>query len=97
MIRNVVLLTLHETATDADRSAIIEALHTLPQRIPEIQQYSAGTDLGLAEGNVDVVAVGDFADQAGYETYRDHDAHHEVIATYIKPVLAARSAIQYEL
>jgi len=96
MIRHIVLLELTEGSTDADADSIIEALSTLPDRIPSIRNYVFGRDLGLAEGNVDVTAVADFDDVAGYEAYRDHEAHQQVIAEFIKPVLAARHAIQFE-
>ena len=33
---------------------------------------------------------------AAYESYRDHPEHHRVIAELIKPILAGRSALQYE-
>ena len=96
MIRHIVLLELTEGSTDADADAICDALSTLPGRISSIRSYVFGRDLGLAEGNVSLTAVADFDDLAGYEEYRDHDAHKEVIAEYIKPVLAARHAIQIE-
>lgn len=96
MIRHIVLLELTEDSTEADADAILQALSTLPGRIPAIRSYVFGRDLGLAEGNVDVSAVADFDDVAGYEAYRDHEAHKQVIAEYIKPVLASRHAIQFE-
>lgn len=96
MIRHIVLLELTDGSTNADADAICEALSTLPGRIPSIRSYVFGRDVGLAEGNVDVTAVADFDDVAGYEAYRDHDAHKQVIADHIKPVLASRHAIQIE-
>ncbi|MCP4436295.1 MAG: Dabb family protein [Actinomycetia bacterium] len=96
MIRHIVLLDLSETATDDDRQAILDALATLPGRIPSIRNYVWGADAGLAEGNAEITAVADFDDVAGYEEYRDHDAHKQVIGDYIKPVLANRTAIQIE-
>ena len=97
MIRHIVLLKLQDTATDADRAAILEGLATLPGRIPSLRSYVFGPDAGLAEAGADVAVVADFDDVAGYEQYRDHEAHLEVIAERIKPVLATRTASQYEI
>jgi hypothetical protein len=97
MIRHIVLLELQPSATAADRAAILEALATLPDRIPTVRNYVAAADAGLAEGNADICAIGDFDDVAGYEAYRDHEAHRQVIADHIAPVLAGRTAIQVEI
>jgi len=97
MIRHIVLLKLQDTATDADRANILEGLATLPGLIPPLRSYVFGTDAGLAEGNADIAVVADFDDVAGYEAYRDHEAHQQVIAERIRPVLATRTAIQYEI
>jgi hypothetical protein len=94
MFRHIVLLTLDDAATEDQRQAILDGLATLPEAIPAISEYRFGTDLGLAEGNADIGIVADFADQAGYETYRDDPVHRAVIEGSILPVLASRTAIQ---
>lgn len=97
MIRHIVLLHLQDTATHADRAAITEALATLPDHIPVVRSYVVGTNAGRADGNADIVVVAGFDDLDGYETYRDHPAHQKVIVDCIRPVLARRSAIQFEI
>jgi Stress responsive A/B Barrel Domain len=98
MFRHVVLLGWKESATAADRRAVVEGLATLPPKIPEIRGYEVGVDAGLAaEGNSDLVVVADFDDVAGYLVYRDHPAHQDVIARLIRPILASRAAVQHEL
>jgi len=96
MFRHIVLLTLTEDASPADRRAILDGLATLPGRIPTIRNYVVGTDAGINDGNADVVAVADFDDAEGYLVYRDAEAHRQVIAEFIAPVLASRSAVQFE-
>ncbi len=96
MFRHVVVLTLTPEATDDQRSVLMTALRRLPDSIAAIRHYSAGLDAGIDRGNADVVAVGDFDDQAGYVEYRDHPAHQQVITDFILPILASRTAIQYE-
>lgn len=97
MFRHVVLFRWVPDSTDEQRARVAEGLAALPAAIPEIRTYRFGPDAGLADGNWDYVVVADFDDQAGYETYRDHPAHQDFIATVMRPVLAERAAVQYEL
>jgi Stress responsive A/B Barrel Domain. len=98
MFRHVVILRWNETATADQLRAVRDALEALPPLIPEIRSYRVGVDAGLAAaGNSDLVVVADFDDVAGYVVYRDHPAHHDVIARLIRPILASRAAVQHEL
>jgi hypothetical protein len=96
MFRHVVLLRWSEAATAEQRAAVPDALETLPPQIPEIRSYRVGRDAGLAPGNFDLVVVADFDDVAGYEIYRDHPVHQDVIARFIRPILESRAAVQHE-
>jgi hypothetical protein len=93
VIRHVSVLAF---ADGADVDAIADALATLPTRIPALRAYSFGRDLGLADGNGSFVVVADFDDVAGYESYRDDRDHQRILAELIRPVLASRTAVQYE-
>ena len=82
----------------ADQIAESEAaLAALPGRIPELRAYGFGADAGLADGNFDYAVVADFDDVAGYERYRDHPAHREVIVQHLAPIIATRVAVQHEV
>lgn len=96
MFRHVVMIKLTAEATEADRDAIVAGLEGLPAVIPEIRSYTIGADAGLAEGNFDLVVVGEFDDADGYQTYAQHPVHLDVITTRIKPFLAARAAVQHQ-
>ncbi len=95
MLRHVVMMRLTDEATEADREAIVDGLRGLPALVPEIRSYSVGVDAGLAEGNFDLVVVGDFDDDEGYAAYSANADHQDVIATRIRPFLAERAAVQY--
>lgn len=84
-------------ATDAQQSAVRDALAELPARIPEIRDYTIGTDARVNEGNYDLVIVADFDDVAGYLVYRDHADHQAVIRERIRPILADRAAVQHHI
>jgi hypothetical protein len=96
-IRHVSVLTWREGTPVASIAAVSDALATLPAQIPELRDYRFGPDLGLAADNCDFVVVADFASVEGYLAYRDHPAHQAVLADVIRPILAARSAVQYTI
>ena len=48
-------------------------------------------------GNFDLAVVADCDDVAGYRAYATHPAHLAVIAERIRPILADRAAVQYEV
>lgn len=97
MFRHVVVLTWVPEATAEQRRAVLEGLATLPAAIPEIRDYRFGEDAGLVPGNASLAVVADFDDAAGYQVYASHPEHLRVIAERIRPILAARTAVQYEL
>jgi hypothetical protein len=97
MFRHIVLLTFSDEATDAHLDDIVVALRGLPAAVPSIRSYQVGRDAGLADGNAGIGVVADFDDVDGYLAYRDHPAHTDVITNRIRPMLAARTAIQHEI
>ena len=97
MFRHVVMMKLSETSTEDDRTAIIEGLRTLPALVPEIVSYSVGKDLDVQDGSFDLVVVADFEDRTAFDAYNANQDHVDVIANRIKPHMAQRSAVQYEL
>lgn len=97
LLRHVVLLRFAPDATDEAVRALRDGLAELPAAIPQIERYAFGPDLHIAEGNFDFALVADFADRAAYETYAAHARHRQLIAERIRPILAERVAVQYEI
>lgn len=95
-VTHVVLLKLKKEATSAEKSAIIDGLRALPSQIPEIAAYRCGVDLGLDPSNQDIAIVGEFRSVADYQAYAKHPAHTGLIVSKIKPLLATRTAVQFE-
>jgi len=54
-------------------------------------------DAGLVEGNAHTILVADFPDAETFRSYATDPTHLAVIAEHVRPYLAARSAVQYEL
>jgi len=97
VVRHVVLLTWADHATTAQRDEAERRIRELPRLVPAIRRYRVGTDAGIDAGNADLAIVADFDDPAGYEAYRDHPAHRAVIAEAVRPIVAARTAVQHDL
>ena len=97
MFRHVVLFNWTEDATDAQKHALAGELRKLPDVIDSIRLYHVGPDAGINPGNCDFAVVADFDDAEGYLAYRDHPAHRTVVEHYVNPIVASRSAVQYEI
>ena len=97
MIRHVSLLTWVDDVTPEQIEAVTTGLRALPAIIPELRDYRVGPNLGIDKGNASFVVIGDFDDEAGYRTYRDHPDHLAVAREHILPILAGRTAAQYSL
>lgn len=95
--RHVVLFVWTSEATEEQKAAVTERLSELPGVIPELEKYEIGADAGINEGNFDFAVVADFADREAYLVYRDHPYHREIIADTVKPIVADRAAVQYDL
>jgi hypothetical protein len=97
VIRHVVCLTWVPDASETDIAAVGAALAELPGLIPEIRRYALGADLGLVDGNADFGIVADFDDRDAWRRYQRHPAHEAVLRDQIRPILAARAAVQLDL
>lgn len=97
MLRHCVMFRWVDGTTEAQKQAVRDGLAKLPGEIPEISSYSFGDDLGLRSGSYDFAVVGEFEDVAAFRAYSDHPVHQAVIADSIRPILAERAVIQYEL
>lgn len=88
------LLTLVDSASDEDRRAIVKGLLGLVGEIDGLVRAQVGTDLGLREGNGDILFRLDFSSQEAWRTYGAHPAHQRLLADAISPVLKAKAFVQ---
>ena len=96
MIRHVSVLTFAEGVTDAQVQQLADAISVLPQRLA-IRRYQFGRDLGLSEGNASFGIVADFDSVDDYRAYRDDPEHGRIIAEILRPLITARTVMQYEI
>ena len=97
MIRHVVLFTWSADADRDRRSRSIEALRGLRETVGGMTALTVAEDVGLVGGTADAVLIADFPDVEAFHTYAGHPAHVAVLDADVRPFLAARSAVQYEL
>ena len=97
MIRHVSLLTFTPDASDARIDAIANALSGLPARLPKLRSYTFGRDAGINPDQASFAVVADFDNVDDYVAYRDDPEHRRILAELIAPILASRTAAQYEI
>lgn len=94
MFTHVGMLTLVPEATEADSRNIVEGLSDLVGVIDGLIGVQAGYDLGLREGNANVVFFLTFESQEAWQAYQDAEEHKAVIRDRILPVLASKAFVQ---
>jgi len=97
MFRHVVLVKWKPEATEEQRAAVVSAVRSLPAKIPQIRQLSIGENAKIDKDTFDTVVVVDFGDANDYAIYRDHPDHRAVMERAVRPILATRAAIEYEV
>lgn len=97
MLRHVNLLTWKDGAEQAAIDALSEHLSGYAAEIPEIRGLSFGSDLGLAEHNADFAIIVDFDDEEAFSRYLAHPAHGRLVGEFLKPILEARQAVQFQI
>ena len=97
MIQHVVALTWNDEVPVNYHETVTTVLREMITHIPSVRDYRCGPDLGVsAPTNSDYLIVATFDDVAGWREYDESSVHNEVRATYFKPYVATRSAIQIE-
>src|SRR5919202_5386244 len=96
-LRHVNLLRWKEGTTQVDIEAFGAELLRMREEIAEVRTLFFGPDLGLMEGNVDFAIVEDFDDADAFRRYVAHPAHERMIKEFLRPILASRQAIQFEV
>jgi hypothetical protein len=97
MIRHVVVFTWSPDADADRRAAIVEALRRLRRDVGGMTSLVVADDAGLSDGNADTVLMADFPDVEAYYRYAQDPAHLAVLAEHVRPWLAQRSAVQYQI
>jgi hypothetical protein len=95
VFRHVALFRFTDESTTDQRQAMLDALRTLPAKIPELRAYDVSLDARLADGNWHASVVADFDDEEGWRTYTADPEHQRILAELIRPIMAERAAVQH--
>jgi hypothetical protein len=95
--RHVVLFRWTADSTSEQRTGAIEALRRLGREVADLGRLVVGTDAAMVEGNFDAAVVVDFASRKDYQTYAALPAHLQAVAEHLRPILAARAAVQHDI
>jgi hypothetical protein len=88
MVRSIILVTLKPGATDEQVQTFIDALNAV--QFEKRHNPICTRDLGLREGNADVVIMADFDDDAAYEEWMDFPPHADVRSNLLGPIADRR-------
>jgi hypothetical protein len=97
VFRHVALFRFDPDHTADQVARMTEGLEQLPSAIPEIRGYQCGPNIGPSNENWHYAVVADFDDAAGHQRYVADEFHQQIIAERIRPILADRAAVQYEI
>ena len=97
MISHVVIFTWSADADARRRATSVQALRRLRQDVGGMQSLVVAEDAGLSEGNGHAVLIADFPDVEAFHRYARDPVHLSVIAEHVRPWLAGRSAVQYQV
>ena len=96
MFRHIVMFRWSDEATADAKAAAIEGLAQLPSQIPEVRAFQFGQNAG-ADDNYDLGVVADFDDIDSYRRYAEHPAHVALVTDRLRPIIAARAAVQHHV
>lgn len=95
MIKHVVTFTWKDEVTPDDVAGVVAMLAELPGRIPALEDYVFGADLGLTEGTGDFAIVATLADADALQAYLQHPEHLPV-GQHLRGLAQNRIAVQIE-
>jgi hypothetical protein len=96
MLHHLVFFELSDSATDADRDAIIDGLESMPAVVPEIQSYTVGAALPSPNASWSIALIGVFASVDDYKSYSANPVHQKLVADVIRPKVKNVTSAQIE-
>lgn len=104
-VKHVVMFSFRQDVTRSDIKKVEQALLSLPNKIPQIQDYELGRDMKLIAGQIHpagknraIYWSASFSCVSDYRRYDRHPAHVAFLKT-LKPLIlpGSRAAIQYRI
>ncbi|MGD1712203.1 Dabb family protein [Dapis sp. BLCC M172] len=97
MIVHIVLFKWQPNTSPETITSVMSALKGMKGKVPEIIDLSCGDNFSeLSQGFQNVLVV-QVKDKAALDAYAKNPLHQEIIQTLIKPVLADKITVDYEV
>ena len=80
MITHIVCWKYRTDITEEERADHLAKLRALPDHVPDIESFIAGSDILHLERSFDTGLVAVFRDRAALDAYTDHPEHQKVAA-----------------
>lgn len=91
MYTHIVMFTLPETE---DIPSTVQMLRGMDAHIPQIRFLEVGVDDSPSERAAHIVLITRFDSRQGFEVYRGH-AHHRQVIAYLKEIEAKSVKVDY--
>ena len=79
MIKHVVVFKFKPETDERERTAVINELRDLPNKIDVIREYEVGLDVLRSQRSWDGVIIGTYDDLDALQKYQRHDDHIPVV------------------
>ncbi len=100
MVRHIIVWTLKDTFSEEEKvqvkQGIKEGLEGLLGKIPGLLEIHVYTD-GLASSTADLMLDSCFTDEAAYKSYKTHPAHVAAADSKVRPNVAVRLCMDFEV
>ena len=97
MIVHIVLFKWQPNTSTKTIESVMSALRGMKGKIPEIIDLSCGDNFAENSQGFQNGLVVQFKDKAALDSYAKNAHHQEIIQTMIKPILADKIAVDYEI
>lgn len=96
MIEHVVLFKIKASATDRQKTDMLQRLLALKDRIPGIVHASAGANFSDRARGFTHGFVVRFVDRASLDAYLPHPEHQAVVEKFVKPISEGVLVVDYD-
>jgi hypothetical protein len=96
MIKHVVMWKFKDEVSEADKLEMKRQLESLKGVVPALLQIEIGMDIVGKEVSKDMVLTTLFNSLSDLQSYADDPAHLKVVE-FVKPLVAERAVVDYEV
>jgi len=95
MIKHIVFFKFKPEADAAQRTAVLDSLRSLPEKIDVIRSFEVGEDVLRIARSWDAVLIATYDDLEALEQYTRHDDHLEVVLK-LREICDAVGSVDFE-